>query len=281
MPTKLTLLFILAFSLPCKAEPFVIAADYSKNIPPLFWLDPCTQEKKGFGWLMQQRLWQDLNIETQAFQFDVNGNESLNGLSELMKAKKVDVFLTVPPMKNDIFTTTEHPFFWLANSVYQRKDSQWQYQQWQDLKGFRGVMIVPFMEYDRRSTAFKNFSDQFLDLQLAVSYPDSFKKLSDGEIDYVITYRLIGSGFIEVNQLNALKSAPIENIANPTHLAIANNSALQKRIKDIDRLLSNYHHGSVAELLLKSSLKSWVAMINRSDKCLAMPATQKVPTPEI
>ena len=54
MPAILSLL--LLFTLPSAAETFVIGSDFSKDIPPLYWNDTCSQKKSGFGWLLQQRL---------------------------------------------------------------------------------------------------------------------------------------------------------------------------------------------------------------------------------
>lgn len=194
-------------------------------------------------------------------------NDSLENLSRLMKTGKLDAFLTTPPMKNEVFTTTEEPFFWLADNLYQHKQSLWKYQTWHDLKGHKGLILMPFKNYDRRSKAFKEFSKQYLDLKPADSFADSFRQLSEGEVDYVITYRLIGIGFIDLEHRKKLKSLPIENTTNPTYLAIANNSPLKKRSEEIDQLLRGYHHGNIAKLLLNSSLKSWVQMANQPPGC--------------
>lgn len=275
MPIILSLL--LFFNLPSAAETFVIAADYSRDIPPLYWSDPCTREKNGFGWLLQQRLWRDLNVKTQTYHIDMGHNDSLEKLSSLMKAGKVDAFLTTPAMQTEAFSTTKEPFFWLSDNIYQRKDSKWRYQTWDDLKGHKGLILIPFKNYDRRSKSFKAFSKQHLDLKLAGSFTDSFRQLSEGEVDYVITYRLIGTGFIDLDYRRKLRALPISNTTEPTFLAIANNSALKKRSQEIDQLLYSYNHENIGTLLLNSSLKGWVQLISQPEECQQPTPKQGLP----
>jgi ABC-type amino acid transport substrate-binding protein len=246
-----------------QAEPYRIAGNYQLHIPPFFWRDHCSDKPMGYGWMLQKHLWRDLGVPAEQVHVDLNSQQGLSELFARMKAGELDVYLAMPTTDNHFVKTHSEPFFNLENAVYSRQGSGWVYKDWYSLVGKRGAWVAP-NGLDRRAGDFATFSREMLETTMLESYEDAFARLDRGEIDYVVTYRAIGSAIISNFSYRYIDSAPIEGVSGPAYLAVAKTSELIDKVDVIDKLLIEYRQSGLLSLLLRQSMQLWLANKDRA-----------------
>ena len=259
----LLLLYVLAFTPTGNTSPYTVAGNYEVYMPPFYWRDHCTQQKLGFGWKLQRRLWNDLGVDFTPLHFTLINSRDQQQFYQRIQRGEIDAFHSMPQTDNDFIRTTNEPFFNPQYALFYKENTHWQYQDWASLNNKKGGWVSA-NGMDLRSKAFQNYDHTHLKMTVYPSYKDSFGALNRGEIDYIITYRAVGTAVIKHYGYDEVGAAATKGISHPGYLAIAKNSPLAARSDEIDTLLRHYRDAGFLKVLLHSSMIQWLET-NNSD----------------
>ena len=234
----------------------IVAAD--PNYPPLHWYDGT--RLKGASVEIAERLLSDLGIP-----YEVRYVGPWARVLEMAKAGQIDMVtsLKINDERLTFLTFLMPPIFANPISVFVRRNHTFAYGKWEDLIGRTGGIA--------RGNIFGGGFDTFMERNLSVETSNTagqtFRKLTAGHIDYVISGYFTGLATLKAMRLDEKVIALEPMVASSmNYIALSRRSPCVSLVAAANAKLSELDRSGVLAELLDRSIRAW-----RADPSVSLP----------
>ncbi|MDD2851517.1 MAG: transporter substrate-binding domain-containing protein [Desulfuromonadaceae bacterium] len=172
----------------------------------------------------------------------------------LAELGEIDLLLSlrITPERSRYLSFTSHRSFANPIVIFVRKDRQFPYRTWSDLKGHSGVISLG----DKFGGGFDEYWQKELTIQEIGTMKENFQRLENGQIDYFVTGQFTGTAFLSSSRSNGSLTTLAPPISDTgIHFGFSKKSPCALLLKDFDRKLAELERKKIPEKLIEKYLK--------------------------
>ena len=231
-----------------------------RQFPPFSWADHCGQSKPlGVPLDIAGAALTQLGI---SYQWQVRAADiPPASLFASMGKDGLDATILPGNRENDSWIKVSEPVFMMRMSVFVRIESRQDLAELGDLADNKGLYLV-----GRASPGFIALKTAHATALAGLDFNGNFdqvvKQLKNGEVDYFITDRSVGSVFLVERGLTheVVRSSADLNVNIPLYLYISTKSPYAARAADISKQLTRLIKTGEAAFLMRKNMLQWMAL---------------------
>ncbi|ARN75227.1 substrate-binding periplasmic protein [Oceanicoccus sagamiensis] len=261
-------LLLSTHSLIVSAEQMVVGISaFQEALPPILWQD-CKGSNQGYAALLYRQLSKSMNMELAGHIITAEKEQQLDATSAALENGDFNIIATAnTEFLNKQLTYASEPFIKSSLAIYSKKVLPPTSKPWLALNDMEGYWVVslPSMAPAVRIELQKKVGPD-TEINMQFNYNEAILALDSGEIDYVVTRRLLGNALIE--HLGITQTIQVTDLALPigsVYLGVAKNSQLIHRLDDINTFLKDFRSSGMNRVMMNASMNRWLR--NREENC--------------
>lgn len=256
----LILVSLLAINAAC-AESARVGIIHSQNYPPYVWWDEQQQQAFGYRLRVTESILKELGVDFVMVDIDDDSPYDFNILVDQLKRGTINLgTITKGAAKDfDFLYVLDTPIMFIEFRVFVHKDRAFEFNQWSDLKGRRGLLQAFPNEPVSTTQAFDSYARTALNIKKVSSLQAMIEAVEKGDADYLISiYRPALIHLRTSKKQDTIIALNMPVARTGVYWAIPKNSSFIKRANDIELLLKQYREQGRLDFMLNESMQRYL-----------------------